>query len=93
MAGVRRYRTAGLGDAAEGRSRLEGRRRAFRMDYRLIPLPEGAGIPHQALLIAEAMGMPREIVEEARRRIPGMPVPPRARKCPVRGGKECRKNR
>lgn len=91
VAGVRRYRTAGLGDAEKGGVDWRGDDGAFRMDYRLIPLPEGAGIPHQALLIAEAMGMPREIVEEARRRIPGHAGSAAGPEVPGPGRKECRK--
>lgn len=65
VAGIRRYRTAGLRDAEEARMDLR-KDWVSRMDFRLIPLSEGEGIPHQALTIAEAMGMPRGIVEEAR---------------------------
>lgn len=71
VTGIRRYRTAGLGGAEKDRTERERDDWAARMDFRLIPLAEGEGIPHQALWIAEEMGMPREIVEDARRWIAG----------------------
>jgi len=84
VTGIRRYRTAGLRKAEET-ARMDLREDWLsRMDFRLIPLSEGEGIPHQALTIAEAMGMPHGIVEEARRWIArgsalaaGSEVPPR----------------
>ena len=90
VAGIRRYRTAGLRDAERDRGRDDW---ASRMDFRLIPLAEGEGVPHQALLIAEAMGMPRGIVEEARRWIAGAPGSAAAERL-AGGGREtgkCRK--
>ncbi len=71
VAGIRRYRTAGLREAGGNREDWTGDDWSSRMDFRLIPLAEGEGVPRQALGIAEAMGMPREIVEDARRRIAG----------------------
>ena len=71
VAGIRRYRTAGLREEGGNREDWTGDDWSSRMDFRLIPLAEGEGVPRQALWIAEAMGMPREIVEDARRRIAG----------------------
>ncbi|WP_164491851.1 MutS-related protein [Staphylospora marina] len=70
--GVRGYRTAGLrreafpnGEGMDERELL--RLLSERMDFRLVPLDGEAEIPEEALVIAEALGLPADVIQRARR--------------------------
>jgi DNA mismatch repair ATPase MutS len=72
LEGIRRYRVAGLSDLAGWDSTGSPvdealRRLKKRMDYRLIPLTEERNVPEEAIALAEAFGLDRRIVAEARR--------------------------
>jgi DNA mismatch repair protein MutS2 len=73
LQGVRGYQMAGLKDLNTWpmkRSIKEVHRSLQeRMDFRLLPLETGGAISEQALIIAEGLGLPQEIVAEARKRL------------------------
>jgi DNA mismatch repair protein MutS2 len=68
--GVRGYRVAGFSRSREQQGSLlpEDLQQAIAvgMDYRLLPLKPGETIPHEALWIAERLGLDPAIVEEAK---------------------------
>ncbi|WP_309864959.1 MutS-related protein [Desmospora profundinema] len=65
VAGIRIYRTAGLKNPHTWKD--DG---GVSVDYRLLP-GAGEGVPRQALLIAEGLGLAPNVLEGARRRIKG----------------------
>ncbi|SFI68434.1 lysine 5,6-aminomutase reactivase ATPase KamC [Thermoflavimicrobium dichotomicum] len=72
--GIRGYRMGGLKNLGDwhvhfGHGEEIARSLQEQMDYRLLPLEAGDTIPEQALILAERLGLPSLIVEEARRRM------------------------
>ncbi|SDW38269.1 MutS domain V [Marininema mesophilum] len=71
--GVRVYRTRGLCQHRE--LPLEQKPEKARqwlldgMDFRLVPWQPGDGFPQDALAIATSLGLPSEVIEEARKRV------------------------
>ncbi|GGE05622.1 hypothetical protein GCM10011571_03400 [Marinithermofilum abyssi] len=66
--GIYAYRVAGL-KQPEGTGEWVAKEVHRWMDYRLLPLQEGESVPRQALTIAAQMGLPVEVVDDARRRL------------------------
>ncbi|PTM56839.1 MutS-related protein [Desmospora activa] len=64
VGGIHIYRTAGLRNPQAWNAE-DG---PMEVDYRLLP-GAGEGVPRQALIIAEALGFPRPILEKAQRRL------------------------
>jgi DNA mismatch repair protein MutS2 len=70
--GISGYRVAGLShERAQGDLlRTEFRRAVIKgMDYRLLPLKPGESVPHEALWIAECLGLDSGIIKDAKIRL------------------------